>query len=162
MREGKGRVAQGATCLSRRKAIRYARPVTESVAPSPVGDALERACAAARGALDKKALEPVLLDVRNVTSYTDYILIVSGRSDRQVQAIADGVLEAERNIGVRPLGIEGDTGGQWILIDFGDVVVHVFYHPVREFYDIEGLWNDVPRVKLEVPEEARIPVEASY
>jgi ribosome-associated protein len=113
-------------------------------------------------ALEKKCLEPVLLDVRALASYCDYILIVSGRSDRQVVAIADGVLDALGREGKRAMGSEGLRDGQWSLLDFGDVIVHVFYHPVREFYDLEGLWSDAPRVPLTIPPEARAQVEDSY
>jgi ribosome-associated protein len=113
-------------------------------------------------ALDKKCVEPVLLDVRALASYTDYILIVSGRSDRQVQSIGEGVREALRLENVRPMGSEGLKDGQWSLLDFGDMIVHVFYHPVREFYDLEGLWADAPRVPLEVPPEARAHYADSY
>jgi ribosome-associated protein len=113
-------------------------------------------------ALEKKCVEPVLLDVRALASYTDYILIVSGRSDRQVQSIGEGVREALRQENVRPMGSEGLKDGQWSLLDFGDMIVHVFYHPVREFYDLEGLWADAPRVPLEVPPEARAHYADSY
>jgi ribosome-associated protein len=118
--------------------------------------------AATRAALDKKALEPVLLDVSGATSYTDFILVVSGRSDRQVQAIADAVVERMGADRVKALGVEGTREGHWVLLDFGDVVVHVFYHPLREFYDLEGLWIDAPRVMLEVPPESRISAENAY
>jgi ribosome-associated protein len=117
---------------------------------------------AAEAALDKKALEPVLLDVRGATSYTDFILVVSGRSDRQVQAITDGIVARMAAEGVRPLGVEGDREGQWVLIDLGDVVVHVFFHQLREFYDLEGLWSDAPRLQLEIPPEARLSAENAY
>jgi ribosome-associated protein len=120
------------------------------------------AIAAWNAALDKKCLEPVLLDVRALASYADYILIVSGRSDRQVQAIADGIDLALRDEGKRALSTEGTRDGQWTLIDFGDLIAHVFYHPVREFYDLEGLWSDAPRVPLEVPPEARAHLEDAY
>ena len=113
----------------------------------------ESALLAVEAALEKKGLEPVLIDVSAEASYTDYILVVSGRSDRQVQAIADWVQERLAALRVRPLGVEG--AGDWVLLDFGDVVVHVFYHPVREFYDLEGLWIQAPRVPLAVPPEAR-------
>jgi ribosome-associated protein len=113
-------------------------------------------------ALEKKCLDPVLLDVRALASYTDYILIVSGRSDRQVQSIGEGVRETLRQEGARPMGSEGLKDGQWSLLDFGDLIVHVFYHPVREFYDLEGLWADAPRVPLEVPPEARAHFADSY
>ncbi len=117
---------------------------------------------AVEAALEKKAVEPVLLDVHELASYTDFILVVSGRSDRQVAAIADGVAEAMAREGVRPLGKEGAKGGHWTLLDFGDVVVHVFYHPVRDFYDLESFWVDAPRVRLEIPPEARVGVDEQY
>ncbi len=122
----------------------------------------DHALIATRAALEKKALEPVLLDVRQATSYTDFILVVSGRSDRQVQAIADAVVKGMAEDHVKPLGLEGNREGHWVLADFGDVVVHVFYHPLREFYDLEGLWLDAPRVPLQVPPDAHISAESRY
>jgi ribosome-associated protein len=112
--------------------------------------------AAIDAALDKKALAPVLLDVSGRATYTDFIAVVSGRSDRQVDAIAEHVREVMGQHGWRLLGREGMGNGRWTLLDFGDVVLHVFYHPVREVYDIEGLWIDAPRVTLEVPPEAQL------
>jgi ribosome-associated protein len=111
--------------------------------------------AAVAAALEKKAVEPVLIDVCGRSSYADFIVVVSGRSDRQVDAIADGVCEAMSARGRRPIGREGARNGRWVLIDFGDVVVHVFYHPLREVFDIESLWIDAPRIKLQIPAEAR-------
>jgi ribosome-associated protein len=119
-------------------------------------DSLANAKAAIAAALDKKAVEPVLIDVCGRASYADFIAVVSGRSDRQVDAIAEGVCEKMAALGRRPLGREGARNGRWVLIDFGDVVMHVFYHPLREVFDIESLWIDAPRVKLQVPAEARI------
>ena len=118
-------------------------------------ESLASAKAAVAAALDKKAVEPVLIDVCGRSSYADFIVVVSGRSDRQVDAIADGVCEALSARGRRPIGREGVRNGRWVLIDFGDVVVHVFYHPLREVFDIESLWIDAPRVKLQIPAEAR-------
>jgi ribosome-associated protein len=118
-------------------------------------ESLASAKAAIAAALDKKAVEPVLIDVCGRASYADFIAVVSGRSDRQVDAIADGVCEAMAARGRRPIGREGARNGRWVLIDFGDVVVHVFYHPLREVFDIESLWIDAPRVKLQIPAEAR-------
>jgi ribosome-associated protein len=115
-----------------------------------------RAVAAMDAALDKRALEPVLIDVSGIGSYTDFIGIVSGRSDRQVDAIAEGVTQAMKARGLHPLGQEGSGSGRWTLLDFGAFVIHVFYHPVREFYDLESLWIEAPRVKLEVPPEATL------
>jgi ribosome-associated protein len=97
----------------------------------------------------------VLIDVSGRASYADFIAVVSGRSDRQVEAIAEGVCEAGAEHGRRPLGQEGARNGRWVLIDFGDVVLHVFYQPLLEVFDIESLWIDAPRVKLQVPAEAR-------
>jgi ribosome-associated protein len=119
-------------------------------------EAREAALAAVDAALDKKALMPVLLDVTERATYTDYIGIVSGRSDRQVEAIASNVEDAMALRGYRLLGREGVAAGRWTLLDFGDVVVHVFYHPVREVYDIEGLWVDAPRIDLKIPPEAQL------
>lgn len=117
-------------------------------------DSLEAAKAAIDAALDKKALLPVLIDVSGMASYTDFIGVVSGRSDRQVDAIAEGILTAMKGRGRSLLGQEGTGSGRWTLLDFGDVVIHVFYHPVREFYDLESLWVDAPRVPLRIPPEA--------
>ena len=118
-------------------------------------ESLATAKAAIAAALGKKAVEPVLIDVTGRSSYADFIAVVSGRSDRQVDAIADGVCEALAATGRRPMGREGVRNGRWVLIDFGDVVVHVFYHPLREVFDLESLWIDAPRVKLQIPAEAR-------
>jgi ribosome-associated protein len=114
------------------------------------------AIAAMEAALDKRALEPVLIDVSAIGSYTDFIGIVSGRSDRQVDAIAEGVSQAMKARGMHLLGQEGSGSGRWTLLDFGAFVIHVFYHPVREFYDLESLWIEAPRVKLEIPPEATL------
>ncbi len=100
-------------------------------------------------ALQRKALNPVLLEMKGITSFTDYFFICSGTSDRQVQAIAEGIQEALEPEGIRPLGIEGTAEGRWVLMDYGDVVVHVFLEAVREFYDLEGLWVDAPRINLQ-------------
>jgi ribosome-associated protein len=118
-------------------------------------ESLALAKAAVAAALDKKAIEPVLIDVSGRASYADFIAVLSGRSDRQVEAIAEGVCQALATSGRRPMGREGARNGRWVLLDFGDLVVHVFYHPLREVFDIESLWIDAPRVKLQVPAEAR-------
>jgi ribosome-associated protein len=112
------------------------------------------ALAALEAALDKKALMPVLIDVSAMASYTDFIGIVSGRSDRQVEAIAEGVSQLMKSRGRHVFGQEGRGNGRWTLLDFGEIVIHVFYHPVREFYDLESLWIDAPRVKMAIPPEA--------
>jgi ribosome-associated protein len=138
---------------------RSAQPETASRAPVTT-EGLDGAMRALTLALEKKALEPVLLDVRELCSFCNYQLVVSGRSDRQVDAIADGIAIGLKLDGLRPLGAEGARTGQWSLLDYGDFVVHVFLHSAREHYDLEGLWNDAPRIPLEVPPDARLPADA--
>ncbi|HWO18255.1 MAG TPA: ribosome silencing factor [Kofleriaceae bacterium] len=125
-------------------------------------EGLDGAMRALALALDKKALEPVLLDVRDLCSFCNYQLVLSGRSDRQVDAIADGIAAGLKAEGLRPLGSEGARTGQWALLDYGDFVIHVFLHAAREHYDLEGLWNDAPRVPIEVPDDARIAPTEPY
>jgi ribosome-associated protein len=99
-----------------------------------------------RAVLDKKALDVVVLDVRGIASYADYVVIASGESDRQVAAMAEGAtqkLKAEDNLAT--IGSEGMETGQWVLLDYGDVVAHLFHADVRSHYDLEGLWADAPR-----------------
>lgn len=107
-------------------------------------------------ALTKNALQPSLLDVSDKASYTDFILVLSGRSIRQVEAIAEAIQQDLKGKGSDIYGLEGKKGGQWMLLDYGDVVIHVFYHPIRDFYDLEGLWSDAERVELDVPPELRV------
>lgn len=114
---------------------------------------LETVMACVGAALDKRGADPVVLDVRKLSGVTDYYLIVSGSSDRRVQTIAEAVLDSAAEGGRKPLGVEGLREGRWVLLDFGDWVAHVFYEEVREFYDLEGLWFDAPRV--EIPRELR-------
>ena len=109
---------------------------------------LERALLCAEAAVGRKAGDLVLLDIADLSSVADYFVIASGRSDTQVQAIADAIDERLRRDGHRPLAIEGREHGQWVLMDYGDVVVHVFYAPVRTFYDLERLWSRARRVPL--------------
>ena len=111
----------------------------------------EKALLISRFALDKKAYDLVLLEVSEVTSIADYFIICSGRSDRQVQSIAQGIEQDLGKEGIKALSVEGQSRGQWILMDFSDVIVHVFFQPVREFYDLEGLWSHAPRVDLPEP-----------
>ena len=140
-----------------------ARSVAESATQQPpTTEGLDGAMRALALALDKKAVEPVLLDVRELCSFCNYQLVVSGRSDRQVDAIADGISSGLKMEGLRPIGSEGSRTGQWSLLDYGDFVVHVFLHSAREHYDLEGLWNDAPRIPLEVPADALLPVGESY
>ena len=112
--------------------------------PSP---SRETALEVARLALDKKALDVVVLDVRGLASYAEFFVLMTAESEPQLNAIADYLEEKMKARGERALGIEGTQGGRWVLIDFGDVVAHVFYQDTRGFYDLEGLWADAPRVQ---------------
>jgi ribosome-associated protein len=108
----------------------------------------ERICEALSAASDKKALDPVVLDLREIASFTDYFVITSGANARQVQAIADAVVEQLKKKGTRALRMEGYNTGEWVLVDYGDFIVHVFDNKARQFYDLERLWRDAVRVQL--------------
>lgn len=90
---------------------------------------------------DMKAERIVNLDVRHLTSVADHMIIANGRSDRHVRAIADALLERSKEAGIKPLGVEGQESGEWVLVDFADAIVHVMLPRVREFYNIESLWD---------------------
>ncbi len=109
--------------------------------------ALDKALFSLKLVRERKALSPVLFEVSELTSYTDFFLIVSGGSTRQVQAITRHLERRMREAGWRAHGVEGGEEGQWVLLDYGDLVIHVFYEPVRAFYDLESLWADAPRVE---------------
>lgn len=109
----------------------------------------ELALAIARAAYGRKAEDIVLLDLAGIASYSDGFVICSGTNRRHVRAIAEGVVEDMRRLGRRPVGVEGLDGSRWVLIDFGDVIVHVFDEPMRGFYDLEGLWADAPRIPVD-------------
>lgn len=111
----------------------------------------DKALLLTRFALEKKACGLVVLDVHELTSIADYFIVCSGRSDRQVQSIAQGLEENFVELGMKPYAVEGAQRGHWVLMDFSDVIVHVFYQPVREFYDLDGLWGHAPRATLPEP-----------
>jgi ribosome-associated protein len=110
---------------------------------------------AVRAAADKKAHNLVVLDVGPVLGITDHFLICSGQTERQVKTIADEIEAQLKNEELRPLRSEGGSEGGWILIDYGDFIVHVFSDEMREYYDLERLWKDVPRPSLPELDEAR-------
>jgi ribosome-associated protein len=110
--------------------------------------AQEKALLMARVALQKKPRAPLLLDVRENCSFADFFLILSGTSTRQTQALADHIEETLEKVGIHPRGQEGGETGHWILMDYDEVIVHIFYESVREFYDLEGLWMEAPRVPI--------------
>ena len=109
---------------------------------------LARANQVAEAALDRKAQDLVALDVSELTSYADTLLIATGTSDRHARSIADSIREAAVARGEHPLGVEGYEEARWVLIDLGDVIVHVFQREVREAYDLERLWSDAQSLAL--------------
>jgi ribosome-associated protein len=115
----------------------------------------ERVRLAVTAALDKKATNLDVLAVAELTSIADYFVICSAGNERQAQAVADNVLERLRDeMGVKPLLVEGTTPGRWVLLDFGDFIVHIFTEDVRRFYGLERLWGDAPNVTAEYTGEA--------
>jgi ribosome-associated protein len=121
-----------------------AEPITTTLT-----DTVQRVREAVSAADDRKAVDLKVLHLQKVSDFTDYFLICSGTSERQVQAIADAVQEKLRAGRVRPLHVEGYNRGQWVLLDYGDLVVHVFQEEPRRFYALERLWGDAPEVTAE-------------
>jgi len=109
---------------------------------------LEKATLCAEVAATHKAERPLICEVAEVVGYTDYFVICSGRSTRHVQAIAEHIQAALAERRVKPLGVEGLLEGHWVLLDLNDVIVHIFYHPMRGFYDLEGLWWEARQVEF--------------
>ena len=111
------------------------------------GDSPLRTAACAAG--DKKAFQIVGFEVGALASYTDHLLICSGASDRQVAAIADEIRRRLRDTGIRPLHVEGEGRAGWVLLDYGDFVVHVFTEERRAYYGLDGLWGDAPKLEAD-------------
>lgn len=112
----------------------------------------ERVLTALNAAAEKKAVEVTVLDLRGIASFTDYFLIASGTNVRQVQAIADEVVDQLKHQGTRAARVEGYQKAEWVLVDYGDFILHVFEDKARRFYDLERLWRDAPR--CDVPPDA--------
>ena len=108
----------------------------------------ELALAIAEAALEKQALTIEIINVSEKVDYADYVVICSGRSQRQVSAIVDGVESALKKLNTHPIGVEGRGTNQWVLMDYGDVVFHVFEDNSRGFYDLDGLWIDAERIPV--------------
>ena len=134
------------------------KPVRAAAKPTPLlasirperdtSDAQRMALAAAAAALDKKAMGVEIIDVAGKVDYADYLVLMTGHADRHVAAIADAVDEALGKQGWHAISIEGLPRGQWVLIDFVDIVVHVFLAETRSLYDLDGLWMDAKRVRV--------------
>jgi ribosome-associated protein len=140
---------------------RKARPAPRAETAAAPGaslasdEARELAVAIAIAALDKKASGLEILDVAGKVDYADFLVLMTGRSDRQVAALAQGIEDALRKKNRRPLSVEGMQKASWVLMDFGDVVVHVFQDDARSNYDIDSLWLDARRVPVPLPAGAR-------
>src|SRR6185503_2407396 len=125
------------------------QPSVRSTPQSAPAESLdERVLAALHAAGEKKAIDPVVLDLRDIASFTDYFVIVSGQNERQVQAISDEIYEQLKKSGEAAARVEGHKTAEWILLDYGDFVVHVFEQKARLFYDLERLWRESKRVEL--------------
>ncbi|NVJ23587.1 MULTISPECIES: ribosome silencing factor [Myxococcus] len=140
----------GKVPLRAKKKVKLPAALQQKAGPAENPEAQALARRMAQLLLDKKALDVVILDVRGMTSYADYIVIASGESDRQVSAMAENVhvqlKQGEQP--VRALGTEGVETGQWVLLDYGEVVAHLFLADLRSHYDLEGLWADANREKV--------------
>jgi len=123
-------------------------PKAMAPAPNLPDPSRDLAVAVARAGLDKKAEEVAVFDVRGLSSYADYLVIMTAESDRQSAAIADHVDFKLKEAGHSKISVEGYETGTWIIVDFGDVVTHVFGREARAFYDLEGLWADAPRFEV--------------
>lgn len=117
--------------------------------PTPFEETDPEVQLAVRNASDKKAIDIRVLDLRQVATFTEFFIIATGANQRQVQAIADEITEQlKKQLDVRAIRVEGYSAGEWVLIDFGDFIVHVFDKDAREFYDLERLWRDAQKVEL--------------
>ena len=110
-----------------------------------------------KAALKKKAYDLIVLDIKKLSSFADYFIICSATSNRQAQAIASSIELDLKKEKIYSLGIEGFKEGEWILLDYDEVIIHIFYQPLREFYELERLWVDAPRIEIknEVVEKAK-------
>ncbi len=116
-----------------------------AVVPEDLPESVRRA---GELALERKALDVMVLDLTGISSATDHFLLATGNSDVQVKAIAEHILDELKKAGDRPEHVEGLEGGRWVLLDYIDYVVHVFHPQAREFYQLESLWGDAPRLEM--------------
>ena len=124
------------------------QPQPAPVSETETGGLDERVLTALHAASEKKAIDPVVLDLRDIASFTDFFVILSGANERQVQAISDEVYDQLKKAGSPAARVEGYKTAEWILLDCGDFVVHVFEQKARKFYDLERLWRESKRVEL--------------
>jgi ribosome-associated protein len=114
-------------------------------------DSRERALLCVNASLEKKAKDLIILNVREISAFADYFILCSGTSDRQVRAIASAIQENLKKAGILPLGVEGEGAASWILLDYDDVIIHVFLESARAFYSLERLWSEAKQ--MAVPDE---------
>ncbi len=131
-----------------KRPVRVSSPPAKSRVEGPSADAQRMAIAAAEAALDKKASDVEIIDVTGKVDYADFLVLLTGQSDRHVGAIADSVDQALGKLGFNAISVEGMPRGEWVLIDFVDVVVHVFQETTRSLYDLDGLWMDARRIRV--------------
>jgi len=138
------------TGLPGRDSPRYSRAVSDkrTWTRGELPAALERAVTAAT---ERGAKAPVILRLTEIAGYTDWVMLVSARSERQVRGVVDGVIEGLATTDAKLIGSDGLDNYLWALLDYDDFLVHVFYHPVRKHYDLESMWSDAPRVELNLP-----------
>jgi len=113
------------------------------------GDPLPELRCVAEAALERNARVPIVMDLRGLSDVTDFFVIVTGDSDTHTRAISENIVDRAREAGFRPVGVEGINQGQWVLMDFVGLIVHVFLGSVRDFYRLERLWGDAPRFEFE-------------
>lgn len=133
------------------KSLHPPKPAAAAAAPGTISftDLDAEVQLAVRCAADKKATEMVILDLRQIASFAEYFVIASGANQRQVQAIGDEIEEQlKKQLATRPVRIEGYNTAEWVLMDYGDFIVHIFNKEAREFYDLERLWRDAGRIAL--------------
>lgn len=125
--------------------------------PSAVPQAEQIAQLALQIAIEQRALDPAAIDLREITDIADYFVICSGTSERHISGIADRIINALAAEGEKPITVSGLERAEWVLIDYGDVVIHIFYEPTRQFYKLDDLWKDGPTLDLnpELEEQAK-------
>jgi len=133
---------------------------SRSVSAGESLSAFQKSTAIVNACADAKGKDITVLDVAEVFNLSDHFIIVSGRSDRQVQGISNKIIETLSNLGAKPLSVEGLDDAHWVLLDFDDVIVHVFYEPVRKHYDLENLWMKARRLDL-TTKEGSIQLQAA-
>lgn len=147
-------VARKKSSSSRKPSPATAGAGTRKKKTHPVDPALDKVRRLARAAFDKKALDILALDVRNVLDYAEYLLLLSANTEQQIKAVWQHVEGTMKEQGFTPLVVEGQGHNRWVLMDYRDVMVHIFLRPLRELYELERLWGDAPRVDLGLPEAA--------